>query len=207
MNGTGLLKYVAGAFLVFGSFLTAPPTKANETVECRSLNFKYSECWAAHLSQPQLVYQVSSAPCILNSTWGFNRKSKYIWVANGCSGVFADVAGYHHGRGDSYDSNARQYDNQGHDVGNVVAGAVLGALVAGMADNHDHSKHKHTTSNYTYSGGYSGCHGVGCFVDNPDNDIDTRPQFDAEGNPNFDEHGNYQGCHGDGCLVDNPDND
>lgn len=36
--------------------------------------------------------------------------------------------------------------------------------------------------------------------------IDTRPQFDKQGNPNFDSQGNYQGCHGIGCQVDNPDN-
>lgn len=38
-------------------------------------------------------------------------------------------------------------------------------------------------------------------------DIDTRPQYDRDGNPNFDTKGNYQGCNGIGCLVDNPDND
>ncbi len=36
--------------------------------------------------------------------------------------------------------------------------------------------------------------------------VDTTPQFDKNGEPNFDIHGNYQGCHGVGCLVDNPDN-
>lgn len=36
--------------------------------------------------------------------------------------------------------------------------------------------------------------------------IDTRPQFDKDGNPNFDTQGNYVGCHGVGCEVDNPDN-
>lgn len=37
--------------------------------------------------------------------------------------------------------------------------------------------------------------------------IDTRPQFDRDGNPNFDTQGNYTGCHGVGCEVDNPDID
>lgn len=37
--------------------------------------------------------------------------------------------------------------------------------------------------------------------------IDTRPQFDRDGNPNFDTQGNYTGCHGVGCEVDNPDAD
>lgn len=35
--------------------------------------------------------------------------------------------------------------------------------------------------------------------------IDTRPQFDKDGNPNSDTQGNYVGCHGAGCEVDNPD--
>ncbi|WP_349366036.1 MAG: hypothetical protein ABL311_16345 [Nitratireductor rhodophyticola] len=60
----------------------------------------------------------------------------------------------------------------------------------------------------TTDNNYDGCHGVGCMVDDPeleDRTIDDRPQFDREGNPNFDEHGNYQGCHGIGCQVDDPD--
>jgi hypothetical protein len=35
--------------------------------------------------------------------------------------------------------------------------------------------------------------------------IDNRPQFDRQGNPNFDTRGNYIGCHGIGCEVDPPD--
>ena len=124
-------------------------------------------------------------------------------MAQGCSGVFANVGGYHHGRGDGFDPGARRYDHRGHDAGAVVAGAVLGALVEGMAQD-NHAKHHNTTSNYRYDGGYNGCHGVGCMVDNPDDGIDSRPQFDREGNPNFDTQGNYQGCHGAGCLVDDP---
>jgi len=46
---------------------------------------------------------------------------------------------------------------------------------------------------------------AGCATD--DSSIDTRPQFDRNGNPNFDTHGNYQGCHGVGCQVDTPDDD
>ena len=39
------------------------------------------------------------------------------------------------------------------------------------------------------------------------NVIDDRPQYDKDGNPNFDTKGNYQGCNGIGCQVDNPDDD
>lgn len=37
-------------------------------------------------------------------------------------------------------------------------------------------------------------------------DIDPRPAFDKNGNPNFDAQDNYIGCHGVGCMVDDPDN-
>jgi hypothetical protein len=40
-----------------------------------------------------------------------------------------------------------------------------------------------------------------------DNYVDPTPQFDREGNPNFDTQGNYQGCRGIGCEVDAPDDD
>lgn len=190
------------------SMLCVPalPGQAEETVECRSSNYQYQECWAGPLHSPQLVHQVSNSACIVNRSWGYNRRSGYIWVADGCSGVFADVDAYHHGRGDSYDPGARSYSSRGHDTGAVVAGAVLGALIAGAADHHGHH---HTTSNVDPGSSYSGCHGIGCKVDNPDRGssdaIDPRPSFDRDGNPNFDTHGNWQGCHGAGCLVDNPD--
>ena len=134
---------------------------------------------------------------------GYNPKNKYIWVAQGCSGVFADVAGYHYGCGDTHDANARRYDSPGHDVGAVTAGAVLGALIEGIVDDQKHDR-QHTTSNRHHDIGYSGCHGVGYLVDNPDHAIDDRPQFDSRGEPNFDAKGNYQGCHGIGCLVNDP---
>lgn len=186
------------------TFWVAPETRAQSTVECQSRHYQYGECWAGPLKQPQLIHQTSSSSCILNRTWGYNPTSGYIWVAEGCSGVFADVGGYHHGRGDSFDENARMYDHRGHDAGSVVAGAVLGAIVAGVVDDRNSNRH-HTTSNYDYSDDYNGCHGVGCLVDNPDEVVDDRPQFDKDGEPNFDTEGNYQGCHGIGCLVDNPD--
>ncbi|RWL22592.1 MULTISPECIES: hypothetical protein [Mesorhizobium] len=56
--------------------------------------------------------------------------------------------------------------------------------------------------------GYNGCQGIGCMGDDPDRAVDNTPQFDKEGEPNFDEHGSYLGCHGAaGCLVDDPGDD
>lgn len=199
-----MLRLTAIAALALGSTWLAPEAKAQATIECHSRNHQYDECFAGPLKKPQLIHQISSSSCILNRTWGYNPKSQYIWVAQGCQGVFADVGGYHYGRGDGFDKNARMYNHRGNDVGAVVGGAVLGAIIEGLASD-DRGKHRHTTSNYRDHGGYNGCHGVGCMVDDPDQSIDTTPQFDREGNPNFDTHGNYQGCHGAGCLVDDPD--
>lgn len=199
-----MLRYIAVAAIALGAPLTSFEAMAQSTVECHSRHYQYDECWAGPLRKPQLIHQVSSNPCILNRTWGYNPKSKYIWVAQGCQGVFADVGGYHHGRGDGFDPGARRYDHRGNDVGAVVGGVVLGALVEGMAEDQNR-KHHHSTSNYNKHDGYNGCHGTGCLVDDPDQAVDNTPQFDKQGFPNFDEHGNYQGCHGAGCLVDDPD--
>lgn len=193
---------LAGA-VVAALAASADLAAADTTVECRSRDFNYDECWASGLKKPQLVHQISSSACIVNKTWGFNPKSGYIWVAEGCSAVFADVGGYHHGRGGTYDANARAYDKHGNDVGAVVGAVVLDALIEGMAS--DTGKHHHSSSNHHDSGGYNGCHGTGCLLDNPDEVVDDTPQFDSRGEPNFDVHGNYQGCHGLGCLTDDPD--
>lgn len=193
----------AFAAAALGALLSMSPAKADGTVECHSRHYQYDECWAGSLRKPQLIHQISNSACILNRSWGYNPKSNYIWVAEGCAGVFADVGGYHHGRGDGFDPDARMYDHRGRDVGAVVSGPVIGALIEGMAQEKKANRH-HTTSNYVDSGGYNGCHGTGCLVDNPDSEVDDRPQFDRQGEPNFDEHGNYQGCHGAGCLVDDP---
>ncbi|HEY4191495.1 MAG TPA: hypothetical protein VGM46_02515 [Mesorhizobium sp.] len=37
--------------------------------------------------------------------------------------------------------------------------------------------------------------------------IDPTPQYDRDGNPNFDTKGGYIGCNGIGCTIDNPDDD
>lgn len=211
-----LAKTSALLAVAFSGLFFQPSVHAQATVECMSHNYQYTECQAP-LSQPQLVHQISSSACILNRSWGFNPQTRRIWVAEGCSGVFAEAGGYHHGRGDTYDENARNYDKHGNDVGKVVAGGVLALILAAALDDSSDKK-KHTTSNNAYSrpdrrhpsSGYSGCHGLGCVVDDPDarprNDaIDPRPQFDKQGNPNWDTNGNWQGCRGLGCQVDNPD--
>ena len=154
-----------------GALWVAAPASAAPTVECHSVNYQYTECSGGSLTRPQLVHQISSSACILNRTWGYNPRSGYLWVAEGCAGVFADVAGYHYGRDDGFDSNARMYNDRGHDVGAAVGGVIVGALIEGMIGGSQNSG-RHETSNYSarnYSSGssgsgYTGCHGLGCLV-------------------------------------------
>ena len=54
------------------------------TVECHSVSYQYSEC-RAPLRAPQLIHQISSSSCILNRTWGFDRRRQRLWVDQGCA--------------------------------------------------------------------------------------------------------------------------
>ncbi len=139
-----------------------PPATAQATIECWSRDYRYNECYAGELSRPQLIHQISGSACIVNRTWGYNPRSGYIWVSEGCSGTFADVGGYHHGRGDTYDEGARHYDARGRDAGALIGGLVLGAILGSAASDDDHERRRPRDS------GYDGCHGSGCLVTSPD---------------------------------------
>ena len=154
-------RLLVNTALLLAPLATLPQAMAQATVECRSRDYQYNECYAGELSRPQLIHQISSSACILNRSWGYNPGSGYVWVSQGCAGTFADVSGYHHGRGDTYDSGARHYDDRGRDAGAVIGGLVLGAILEGAAS----GGHRHNRSS---DGGYDGCHGSGCLVTNPD---------------------------------------
>ncbi|WFP60534.1 MULTISPECIES: hypothetical protein [unclassified Mesorhizobium] len=77
--------------------------------------------------------------------------------------------------------------------GDAAAAIIVGGIVGAILDNNN--RHGHHSDNYYPR-------------PQPRRDdqwIDPTPQFDRDGNPNFDTHGNYQGCHGVGCMVDDPD--
>lgn len=193
-----ILKLAAILGLGLCALANAPMAQAQSTVECHSRNYQYTECQAP-LRSPQLVHQISSSACIINHTWGFNPATRRIWVSQGCSGVFADVGGYHHGRSDSYDPGARSYNDRGYDTGAMTAGMIAGAILGAAADSG--KSYSHTTSNYYYTAPPSRPRDT-----SQDTDYST-PQFDKQGNPNFDTSGGYIGCHGVGCTVDIPPSD
>lgn len=165
---------ISAAVLVSASLGAA----AQSTIECRSRDYRYNECYAGGLSNPQLIHQISSSACIVNRTWGYNRRTGYLWVGDGCAGTFADVGGYHHGRGDTYDEGARHYDSRGRDAGALVGGLILGAIIGGAMSDSDDREQRHRSR----SSGYDGCHGSGCLVTSPDNDGPPEPSF---GQPEF----------------------
>ena len=194
-----LLKTMVALGIGLAACSHVSSASAQATVECHSINYKYTECQAP-LRAPQLIHQISNSSCIVNYSWGFNPATRRIWVSDGCSGVFADSSGYHHGRSDTHDKGARGYNDRGNDTGALVVGALAALMIEGALDDDKSSKHtssKHTTSNYYHSAPRKR---------DTSQDVDTSiKKFDDEGNPNYDTEGGYIGCHGVGCLVDNPD--
>ncbi|MEP7043253.1 MAG: DUF3011 domain-containing protein [Dokdonella sp.] len=60
-------------------------------IECRSNDFKYTECHTPFRSAG-LVRQLSKTACVQEQTWGFNQQTGYVWVSGGCAGEFAEGA-------------------------------------------------------------------------------------------------------------------
>lgn len=179
-----MYRSMAMAAMLLTTGLAAGGAQAgNVTVECVSNNRQYNECQAP-LSAPQLVYQSSKRPCIVNRTWGFNPTTRRIWVNDGCKGVFADPAGYHHGHSGNADTNARRYDQQGRDTGALLAGALVGALLIDAAVGTDHATSNHHKHTGKKGSGYTGCHGKGCLVDDPYERSDAPPE-PSRGQPTF----------------------
>ena len=59
------------------------------TVTCESINYRDQQCPVPG-GPVALVRQLSTPPgdCIEGRTWGFDRNSNSIWVANGCRAEF-----------------------------------------------------------------------------------------------------------------------
>lgn len=53
---------------------------------CESMHSNYNVCYAQGLQRARLITQLSSNPCIPNTTWGTRQNA--IWVNYGCRAVF-----------------------------------------------------------------------------------------------------------------------
>lgn len=58
----------------------------NRVVNCGSADGRYSRCFARTEGKVTLLKQLSSSPCVLQRTWGFDPNG--VWVDNGCRGQF-----------------------------------------------------------------------------------------------------------------------
>lgn len=56
-------------------------------VRCESHDGRYNRCTVPGRGRPQLLRQVSNAPCIEGISWGAERDS--VWVSRGCRGDFS----------------------------------------------------------------------------------------------------------------------
>src|SRR5438105_15922679 len=77
------------------------------TVTCESINYRDHQC-SVPGGPVALVRQLSTPPgdCIEGRTWGFDRNSNTIWVANGCRAAFR-IADRDHEYRDREDSDRR----------------------------------------------------------------------------------------------------
>jgi hypothetical protein len=98
-----ILRAAVSIFVIMLLGVSAPAqARHDETVECRSRGYDYTECGAS-FRRPQLVQQLSDSECVENRSWGV-KTNGVIWVSAGCGAVFAE--------GDD------RYSNRDRDEGN-----------------------------------------------------------------------------------------
>jgi len=110
----------ARCLLLVVAFLLGPlvaQARESGAIECRSNDFKYTECRTPFRSAG-LVRQLSKTACVQEQTWGFNQQTGYVWVSGGCAGEFAEGALVDRGVYDDRDAarpRHRDDDRRGRD--------------------------------------------------------------------------------------------
>src|SRR5262245_58591569 len=84
-NATRIVAALLAVVFVGGSLTHATPQRGDE-MYCASDDGRRNYCSADTRGGVRLVRQRSGSPCILNRTWGFDRRS--IWVDRGCRAEF-----------------------------------------------------------------------------------------------------------------------
>lgn len=96
---------------------------ADNRIDCRSSNYRYSYCSADTYNSVRLVRQLSGSSCDFGRSWGYDRRG--VWVDNGCAATFE----YGRGRGGRNDA--------GKVVAGVAAVAILGAILSANKSDND----------------------------------------------------------------------
>ena len=73
------------------AFALVAPAAADTLLECASGGYKYTYCPADTRYGVELETQKSSAPCVLDQSWGYDGGG--VWTDTGCRGVFRILSG------------------------------------------------------------------------------------------------------------------
>jgi hypothetical protein len=85
-NGVWVNQGCSGQFALQG--YRPGPVHGGGRIDCESRNYQREFCSSGQrIANAQLIEQRSQAPCIQGRTWGY--QSDGVWVAQGCSAVFA----------------------------------------------------------------------------------------------------------------------
>lgn len=142
------LTALAAISLLLLTAMHVTPARAQSVVRCESIKNRYNECDAPWRSA-KLIEQSSRAPCIAGDSWGFNGTTQRLWVSQGCRGVF------------TYGAQARSSYSRNAD-----------ALAAAIAEEERKERERLRREREREANAYNDCHGIGCFVDNPDAPVD-----------------------------------
>lgn len=183
------LAALAAIALLLLTATHAAPTHAQSVVRCESIKNRFNECDAPWRSA-RLIEQSSRAPCVAGNSWGFNATTRRLWVSQGCRGIF------------TYGTPVRSSSNRNADE--VAAGVTAAALAAAIAEEDRKERERLRREREREANAYNGCHGIGCYVDNPDAAVDgyVDPATEPMMEPNFEGHGDYNGC--TDCYISPP---
>jgi len=87
--------------MLFAILFGIAPAFAGNYFRCESNNYQINYCYAG-FGGVSLIRQLSSSPCVLGQTWGYDSYNGNVWVQNGCR---ADFESYGGGGGGRYETS------------------------------------------------------------------------------------------------------
>ena len=107
-------RFCSAVLIGSTTYLTFPAEAQTGGLTCSSDDGGYRYCRADTQNRVELTRQISGSRCDQGYSWGFDFRG--IWVDRGCRAQF---------------SYGRAQDRDGNTTGAVIAGGILGALIAG----------------------------------------------------------------------------
>ena len=132
-------RSVVSALLICSTGVTLPASAQTGGLTCSSDDGEYQYCRADTQNHVELVRQISGARCEQGYSWGFDFRG--IWVDRGCRAQF------------NY-GLPRERDRSGNNTGAIIAGGILGALIAGAVTSSQASEGGDRERTNYYNDGY-----------------------------------------------------